>query len=468
MVRMRKNRLAWALALVVALVAVVCLAPGLACAVTANAGTDVVAESTEATPTSGDGVAADENDAPNQGETVASEETSSPEETDSPSILLDSASARDWHDEYGYWVYLYVQVDTAGLTQDQIDSLKLNDHGWYTIGRVFVPRISAPSSRYTSYSTSGTNWNRVMSQINAGNVERYTGGNTSIVLSDIDWTHFGLKVDNGADNYESSGPENNPNYTWHLDGYIKGSTIGTVTINHIYEDSGDTFYSQSVSGNAGSVVNASDYIISDSAFDGNTYLAGYTFDHASPESYEIVRLQNGVINIYYSRTTGSISIGKNVSGSAANVSQEFAFTLSASMELEGRYGDVVFTNGTATVTLSHGETVNIINLPSGTTIDVIEQISGDAGTLTTVSVNGEEAYEVGRPNQSVTDVVQLDVTSGGTTTAVFTNTANLQPQTGISNNTAPMIGLLAVAGVGTAAVIAKRYSGKRGEDAWEE
>ena len=181
-------------------------------------------------------------------------------------------------------------------------------------------------------------------------------------------------------------------------------------------------------------------------------------------------------------TNGTLTISKQVEGDAANVNEHFTFTLSAS-GLNGEYGvvwegnsdqdsnhpsSVTFSDGKATIELCHGESA-AISLPAGTKVYIVETRTAAAGTTTTAQVDNGEVKEVGSNGDEETDSdFNVTIPTGDNTHVAFTNEANLQPQTGISNNAAPMIGLLAVAGVGAAAVIAKRHSGKRGEDAWEE
>ena len=181
-------------------------------------------------------------------------------------------------------------------------------------------------------------------------------------------------------------------------------------------------------------------------------------------------------------TNGTLTISKHVEGDAANVNEHFTFTLSAS-GLNGEYGvvwegnsdqdsnhpsSVTFSDGKATIELCHGESA-AISLPAGTKVYIVETRTAAAGTTTTAQVDNGEVKEVGSNGDEETDSdFNVTIPTGDNTHVAFTNEANLQPQTGISNNAAPMIGLLAVAGVGAAAVIAKRHSGKRGEDAWEE
>ncbi len=191
----------------------------------------------------------------------------------------------------GHYVYLYTKVtgDTSGLT--------LNKDGWYTIGRVWVSGISSPENRNDQgYRQSGNDWDALTRAMqSASNIDRYTGANTSIVLSSISWTgngKYGLKIANGATNYVNNGTD-----TWHLDGEVNVSTFGSVTINY-YEAGTTNKIAESVTLNAddGTIVNSQDYKID---------IPGYTYSYADKDSYTVVKRQNGTINLYY--TKGSFS-----------------------------------------------------------------------------------------------------------------------------------------------------------------
>jgi hypothetical protein len=96
---------------------------------------------------------------------------------------------------------------------------------------------------------------------------------------------------------------------------------------------------------------------------------------------------------------------------------------------------VTFTNGTATITLRHGQTKTIAGLPAGATISVKETgLSGNAKTSTTASVNGRTATTIKEASSTATETseVSASITSGGTATVAVTNNAEVEPDTGIS------------------------------------
>ncbi len=90
------------------------------------------------------------------------------------------------------------------------------------------------------------------------------------------------------------------------------------------------------------------------------------------------------------RKTGDLTVSKVVfSDQATDKDQEFNFrvTLSAN-EIKGTYGDLTFSNGTATFTLKDGESKTAAGLPTGITYTVTETPNNSFNTTTTV--NDEE------------------------------------------------------------------------------
>ena len=84
---------------------------------------------------------------------------------------------------------------------------------------------------------------------------------------------------------------------------------------------------------------------------------------------------------------GSLSVSKTVSGSGADSTKDFTFTVDAEIggeALTGTYGDMAFNNGSAVFTLKAGENKTASNLPAGTEYTVTE--SDNDGY--TVTVNG--------------------------------------------------------------------------------
>lgn len=105
--------------------------------------------------------------------------------------------------------------------------------------------------------------------------------------------------------------------------------------------------------------------------------------------------------------TGSLSVSKTVSGSAGETDREFKFTVTLSDDsIDGSYGDMSFTKGTATFSLKHGQSKTASGLPEGITYEVTEAEANKDGYVT--SSTGASGT----------------VVSGQTAAAAFTNTKN--------------------------------------------
>ena len=90
--------------------------------------------------------------------------------------------------------------------------------------------------------------------------------------------------------------------------------------------------------------------------------------------------------------TGTLIIKKTVSGNGADTTKDFPFTVTLTKNREtpdvnGTYGDVTFTNGTASLMLKHNESKTIEGLPAGLSYIVEESDS----TGYAVTVNGTNA-----------------------------------------------------------------------------
>ncbi|MDD6878096.1 MAG: S-layer homology domain-containing protein, partial [Clostridiaceae bacterium] len=106
-------------------------------------------------------------------------------------------------------------------------------------------------------------------------------------------------------------------------------------------------------------------------------------------------------------STGDLTVSKTISGNAANPNQSFSFTVTLDRtDINGDYGDLTFTDGAASFTLSAGESVTASGLPAGVSYTVAEKST--AGYI--VTVNGVSA-------SSVTGVI----TANATVAAVFNN-----------------------------------------------
>lgn len=161
----------------------------------------------------------------------------------------------------------------------------------------------------------------------------------------------------------------------------------------------------------------------------------------------------------YAKKTGSLTISKTVSGAAANKNEKFTFQLSCD-DLKGQsFGDVTFNDtGVATISLSDGQKKDIQGIPADVIIAVQEiKLSGKAGTSTNVSKNGTavnltyQKMDDGSDLYS-TQAVEVTVNADSPQQLDFTNTANLEPSTGLGLSTPSMLGLLCAVAAGAAAL----------------
>ena len=214
----------------------------------------------------------------------------------------------------GYYVYLYTKVEgnTKGL------ALTPNKDGWYTIGRVWVDDISAPTFDATDYVTSGDNYDKVIAALrDPSNVDLY--GVNSINLEDIEWSvagqSTGLKTASGASDYDTS---NNP--TWHLDGYVNFDKVGFGSVVFHYVDALNR-----------SITIAEDETVTAKAtepgktFDFSKYIIpieGYTYYTANPLSVTIDKGTTKHVTLYYSKLPKRQIVMQAKSGTAPYSGQE--------------------------------------------------------------------------------------------------------------------------------------------------
>ena len=102
-----------------------------------------------------------------------------------------------------------------------------------------------------------------------------------------------------------------------------------------------------------------------------------------------------------SNAKGDLKVSNTVSGSAGDTTKPFTFTVTVDSSINGTYGEMTFTAGSATFTLRHGESLTAEGLPADTAYTVAE--SDNEGY--TVTANG------------ATGTISKD----GTAVAAFTN-----------------------------------------------
>ena len=133
----------------------------------------------------------------------------------------------------------------------------------------------------------------------------------------------------------------------------------------------------------------------------------------------------------YSYDAGDLEISKEVAGNLGDKTLDFTFTVT----LTAPEGTVFDENNEypATITLKHGESVTIENIPVGTTWKVAETENEDYET----TVNGEDGLSA-----------EGEIATG-TNTCAFVNTRNAEIETGVILESLPYVvnGLVVVAAV---------------------
>lgn len=123
-----------------------------------------------------------------------------------------------------------------------------------------------------------------------------------------------------------------------------------------------------------------------------------------PDHYEAGYGQDADTFVITNSAGGDLIVSKRVTGEGEDGSAQFHFTVQVSDDtLSGTFGDMTFTNGTASVTLRDGEQAAARGLPAGLSYTVTEA-EADRGPYTTASTG-----EAGT------------IPAGGTATAEFTN-----------------------------------------------
>ena len=122
------------------------------------------------------------------------------------------------------------------------------------------------------------------------------------------------------------------------------------------------------------------------AFTGGTPTrSGYTFTGWSPAVAATVTA-NAVYTAQWAPedSRGNLTVSKTVAGNAGDTEKKFTFTVTLDRSISGTYGDMTFNNGTAVITLKHGESLTAVGLPAGAAYTVAE--SDNEGY--TVTANG--------------------------------------------------------------------------------
>ena len=151
---------------------------------------------------------------------------------------------------------------------------------------------------------------------------------------------------------------------------------------------------------------ANDYIRNGTAYTAKVQQdtnQGYVFDGwYTDEQCTLLYADGTVLNtdtILYGKWTvarGDLMVTKTVAGNAGDTEKKFTFTVTLDRSISGTYGGMTFNNGTAVITLKHGESLTAVGLPAGAAYTVAE--SDNEGY--TVTANGA----VGTISKDVTAV----------------------------------------------------------------
>ena len=139
---------------------------------------------------------------------------------------------------------------------------------------------------------------------------------------------------------------------------------------------------------------ANDYIRNGTAYTAKVQQdtnQGYVFDGwYTDEQCTLLYADGTVLNtdtILYGKWTvarGDLMVTKTVAGNAGDTEKKFTFTVTLDRSISGTYGGMTFNNGTAVITLKHGESLTAVGLPAGAAYTVAE--SDNEGY--TVTANG--------------------------------------------------------------------------------
>lgn len=166
------------------------------------------------------------------------------------------------------------------------------------------------------------------------------------------------------------------------------------------------------------------------------------FPHAPTDA----QLTDGVVNYYarYVAVTTNVTVTKQVTGPMGDRNKKFSFQWSCGEQ-------------TGSFTLSNGQSVTIENVGVGEQLTLTE--SDNSGYAVSVSYGGQN-YNVTTAADAQSSSVQLAVAQGGGTITV-TNHKDVNPDTGITLDSAPYAVALGLTAV-SAAVLLYRRSRRRG------
>lgn len=161
------------------------------------------------------------------------------------------------------------------------------------------------------------------------------------------------------------------------------------------------------------------------------------FPHAPTDA----QLTDGVVNYYarYVAVTTNVTVTKQVTGPMGDRNKKFSFQWSCGEQ-------------TGNFTLSNGQSATIENVGVGETLTLTE--SDNSGYAVSVSYGGQN-YNVTTAADAQSSSVQITVAEGGGTITV-TNSKDVNPDTGITLDSAPYAVALGLTAVSAAALLYRR------------
>lgn len=165
-----------------------------------------------------------------------------------------------------------------------------------------------------------------------------------------------------------------------------------------------------------------------------------------------LQLEDGTVNFYaeYVPMYSQVTVSKTVTGALGDKAKEFSFTLTVKDDSNGNEitGEMKAQKGSAeeftiksgnTFTLKDGESIVFTNVPTGATVTVTEKdYTGTNGGYTT-------SYVVDNGQSTGGLEAKLESIGAGNHTIAFTNSKDVNPDTGITLHSMPY--LLVLAGV---------------------
>ena len=190
--------------------------------------------------------------------------------------------------------------------------------------------------------------------------------------SDNNPNNFGLVIVDSADKYKDEGTERYYNTTFWVD-YNSGITMCTV-----YYDQGESPLHWLYMGPQGIPAATTEWYL-------GTEFALYKKVDLTKKVTNInsVKIENR------KEQSGALIVKKTVTTSADPTDKEYKFTIEfENSNLTGRYGDLMFRNGSANFTLKNGESVEISSLPINLAYRVFEIDESTEDELTKIRTEG--------------------------------------------------------------------------------